>query len=71
MPGHPDMTPEASENMIEWILKKGADPNLNYLAGKERAFTRVTINILTTAACLFAKLIKPSGRIKRLIIKID
>lgn len=37
MPAHPDITPEASENIVVWILNNGTNLNLNYLMGKEGA----------------------------------
>lgn len=38
MPAHPDLTPESSEKIVDWILKNGSNPALDYLMGKEGAF---------------------------------
>jgi cytochrome c len=38
MPAHPDISMEASREMIDWILKNGLNENLNYLPGKEGSF---------------------------------
>ena len=38
MPAHPDISPEAAVKIAAWILHHGANPMLNYLAGKEGSF---------------------------------
>ncbi len=38
MPGHPALTDSETKKMIEWILKNGSDPNLNYYRGAEGSF---------------------------------
>jgi cytochrome c len=38
MPAHPDISQEAAQEIIDWILENGASENLNYLSGKEGSF---------------------------------
>ncbi|MEX2235600.1 MAG: c-type cytochrome [Cyclobacteriaceae bacterium] len=38
MPAHPDISMEASREIVDWILKNGLNENLNYLPGKEGTF---------------------------------
>jgi cytochrome c len=35
MPGHPEISKEAANNIVDWVLQKGDKPGLNYLIGKE------------------------------------
>lgn len=38
MPAHPDLAAGQAVAMVKWILKNGADPNVDYLRGLEGAF---------------------------------
>lgn len=35
MPAHSDISSTAAEDIVDWILKNGANPNVNYMVGKE------------------------------------
>jgi cytochrome c len=38
MPAHPDITPEESKEIVDWILSNGSNKNLNYLTGNVGSF---------------------------------
>jgi cytochrome c len=38
MPAHPELTPGEIKSMVQWILKNGTDPNVNYYTGTEGTF---------------------------------
>jgi hypothetical protein len=38
MPAHPDLTTGTATDMVRWILKNGADPDVDYLRGLEGTF---------------------------------
>jgi cytochrome c len=44
MPTHMELTSEQSESIASWILEKGLDPDLNYLAGTKGTFMTRDVN---------------------------
>jgi cytochrome c len=38
MPAHPELKAEEIKNMVQWILKNGADPEVTYYVGVEGSF---------------------------------
>lgn len=38
MPAHPDLTPAKTAEIVRWILKNGAEPNVDFLRGLEGGF---------------------------------
>lgn len=39
MPTHPEITKKETQDIVQWILKNGADQNVNYYRGTEGYFT--------------------------------